>query len=301
LLLEQPNFLNILSTPREYWQEVGIGLTWREAWDLAYPRVLSPSQQELLSWHHRLYHLPFKHLFQLLAWYKLCVACQFGTAHQCQWHCKTKASGSICCPNNILPGDGTSIDQIVLAQPGLIPQMADFPTSNWIWGTTNFCNHVSNFIYVHLMQIFTLGETPLAKQAYEKVLAQVGHRAKNYHANNSSFSYRGFHQDVDDKWQSISFCGVGAHHQNGIIKNRNKHHWVPVCTNGVHHVLAFHHQIMAEHINSLHMDDDSNTPELIMFGVNLDSIPVKNVHTLFCPVYVLDHRLESAGGPGPPK
>jgi hypothetical protein len=139
------------STPLEYQQEVGTSLTWKEAQDLAYPRVLSPSQQELLSWHHRLYHLPFKHLFQL-AQYKLlpkliltceakpslCVACQFGTAHQHPWHSKTKASGSICHPNKIPPGDGTSVDQIVLAQPGLIPQMAGFPTSDQIWGTTIF-------------------------------------------------------------------------------------------------------------------------------------------------------------------
>ncbi len=61
--LDQPDFLNIPSTPLEYQQEVGIGLTWREAQDLAYPRVLSPSQKELLSWHHWLYHLPLKRLF----------------------------------------------------------------------------------------------------------------------------------------------------------------------------------------------------------------------------------------------
>ena len=33
----------------------------------------------------------------------------------------------------------------------------------------------------------------------------------------------------------------------------------------------------------------------------LDAIPVKTYHTLFCPVYVLDARAQSAGGPGPPK
>jgi hypothetical protein len=37
---------------------------------------------------------------------------------------------------------------------------------------------------------------------------------------------------------------------------------------------------MAERLNSLHMDNDSNTPESIMFGVNLDLIPVKNFYTL---------------------
>jgi hypothetical protein len=156
------------------------------------------------------------------------------------------------------------------------------------------------------MQNFTLEETLPAKQAYEKVLAQAGHRAKHYHANNGCFLDRGFHQDVDDKGQSISFCRVGAHHQNGIIENRNKQltlgarmllmhgmrHW-PQMVYTMFWPVAI--KAMAERLNSLHMDDNGNTPELIMFGVNLDSIPVKNFHILFCPVYVLNHRLQSAG------
>jgi hypothetical protein len=32
-----------------------------------------------------------------------------------------------------------------------------------------------------------------------------------------------------------------------------------------------------------------------------ETITVKSFHTLFCPVYVLDSRAQSAGGPGPPK
>jgi hypothetical protein len=101
--------------------------------------------------------------------------------------------------------------------------MAGFPTSDWIWGTTNFCNHVSNIVHVHLMQNFTLEEILLAKQAYEKVLAQAGRRAKHHIADNGCFLDRGFHQDINDKGQSTSFYGVGTHHQNGIIENRNKH------------------------------------------------------------------------------
>jgi hypothetical protein len=64
---------------------------------------------------------------------------------------------------------------------------------------------------MHLMQNFTLEETLLAKQANEKVLAQAGLRAKHYHADNGCFLNRGFHQDIDDKGQSIPFCRVGAH------------------------------------------------------------------------------------------
>ena len=55
--LEQPDFSNIPSTPLDYCNEVGIGILKGATQELAYPHILSPSQQELLSWHHRLNHL----------------------------------------------------------------------------------------------------------------------------------------------------------------------------------------------------------------------------------------------------
>ena len=33
----------------------------------------------------------------------------------------------------------------------------------------------------------------------------------------------------------------------------------------------------------------------------MEDIPIKYFHTLFCPIYVLDAHLQSAGGAGPPK
>jgi hypothetical protein len=85
--------------------------------------------------------------------------------------------------------------------------MAGFLTSNRIWGTLNFCSHTSNFVYVHLMRNFTLEETLLAKQAYEKVLKQAGRTAWHYHADNGRFTDKWFHKDtVDQVWG-----------QNGVV------------------------------------------------------------------------------------
>ena len=58
-LLNQPDFKNIPKNPLDYRNEVGTGLTLPEYQALARPTVLSPVQQELMSWHHRLYHLFF--------------------------------------------------------------------------------------------------------------------------------------------------------------------------------------------------------------------------------------------------
>ena len=140
---------------------MNFGLLKEEAQCLAYPRTLISAQQELLSWHHHLYHLPFVRLFQLAKWWilpksilacedkpPLCIACQFGQAHHCPWCRKGEASGSICKPNEVQPGDGTSVHQIVSAQPGLTPHRWQFFLPVTGSGTRHFfCDHVSNFAY----------------------------------------------------------------------------------------------------------------------------------------------------------
>eukprot|EP00957_Ditylum_brightwellii_P172958 13168068-Ditylum_brightwellii.AAC.1 len=70
--------------------------------------------------------------------------------------------------------------------------MAGYLTSNRIWGVTTLCNHVSNYIYVHLMRNFTLAKTILTKTAYEKLLARANRWVKHYHADNGRFSDNGF-------------------------------------------------------------------------------------------------------------
>ena len=58
----QISMSNIPSTPLDYCREVGQSLTKEEAKRLARPRTLTPAQQELMSWHHRLYPVSYTHL-----------------------------------------------------------------------------------------------------------------------------------------------------------------------------------------------------------------------------------------------
>ena len=54
------------------------------------------------------------------------------------------------------------MDQIMSAQPGLIPKMSGLLTSRRNWGFTTFCDHVSDFVYVNMMRDFTVEETLLS-------------------------------------------------------------------------------------------------------------------------------------------
>ena len=56
-----------------------------------------------------------------------CISCTFGMSHKRPW--RTKGTpGTIRKEEEINPGDCVSIDQIVSAQPGLIPQISGFLT-----------------------------------------------------------------------------------------------------------------------------------------------------------------------------
>ena len=55
----QPDLSNIPSTPLAFRNEVDVGISKEETQALVRPCILTPIQQELMDWHHRLCHLFF--------------------------------------------------------------------------------------------------------------------------------------------------------------------------------------------------------------------------------------------------
>jgi hypothetical protein len=111
---------------------------------------------------------------------------------------------------------------MVSAQQGLIPQMSGRLTNLRIMGATVFVDHYSDHVYVYLMRDLTLSETLMAKHAYERFLASLGVDSKAYYADNGRFADKGFRDDCVSSNQTITFCGVGSHHQNGIAERKIK-------------------------------------------------------------------------------
>ncbi len=82
------------------------------------------------------------------------------------------------------PGTRASTDQLVSAQPSLIPQISGRITHQCVTGATVFVDHCSDHVYVYLMRDLSLDETLAAKHGYEWFLALHGIQSKAYHANN---------------------------------------------------------------------------------------------------------------------
>ncbi len=190
--------------------------------------------------------------------------------------------------------------------------MAGFLTSKQIWGCTTFVDHISDYIYVHLMKDFTTNETLLAKLGFKKLCAKADCSVKHYQADNGQFSDNEFLAACNNLNQTIEFCIVGAHHHNGIVKNRNKQMTQTARVLLLHNMRMwpqmadqmfwpFAIKLAAERMNSLHIDTEGHTPESKSYGVDIEHIPVKTFHTMFCPCYVLYSRLHNAGSIGPLK
>ena len=66
----------------------------------------------------------------------------------------------------------------------------------------------------------TSSETVQAKQAFESYARTFSVKVKHYHADNGHFADKAFMQDVAKNGQTISFCSINAHFQNGIAEKR---------------------------------------------------------------------------------
>ena len=88
--------------------------------------------------------------------------------------------------------------------------------------TTIFVDHHSRLGYVHLQSKLPSQDKVEAKQAFEAYCHKHNVTVKHYHADNGRFADNAFIQDVKSNGQTISYCGVNAHFQNGITEKHTK-------------------------------------------------------------------------------
>ena len=85
-----------------------------------------------------------------------------------------------------------------------------------MWAATVFIDYVTGYVHVALMTDQSGESTLQAKHDYEHLAATRNVKAKHYHADNGCFALLSFTNDCKASTQRITFCGVGAHHHNGI-------------------------------------------------------------------------------------
>ena len=282
---------------------------------------LTNDQLELLRLHNKYGHISFK-LLQNLASQGLipkklgkcekptCPSCLYGKQTKRPW--RTKASPmSIGGRKPSKPGECVSVDQMISKTPSLMAQVKGWLTKKRYTAATVFADHASGLSYVHVTESTTAEETLEAKAAFEAYAADMGVTIKHYHADNGRFAENAFMEHVKASGQSITFCGVGAHHQNGVAERRIRdltehsrtmllhasHRW-PKSINV--HLWPYALRLAAHIRNHIPRETEGGTPIQDFSGSDVhNKVFHKHQHTFGCPVYVLDAPLQSGLGTKP--
>ena len=144
--------------------------------------------------------------------------CIFGKHNRRLWRDRGKPKKHIRRTDQNFADANTSTDQMISSHPGLIPQRSGLLMKAKYHGATIFVDHHTDFTYIHLMHDFTSEDTLEAKHAYECLNASYDIRILRYHVDNERFSEMSFIKDIKENDQHITYCGVGSHHQNGIVE-----------------------------------------------------------------------------------
>ena len=143
-----------------------------------------------------------------------CPACIYG--NQKRHPCFTKSKPTSIEKTVTKPGQCVSVDQLSSPATGLIAQVKGDPTQNRYCLATVFIAHFSDLTYIHVSQSDKSEETVEAKEAFKCFASTNGVTTEHYHANNGHFMENIFWEAIQQSGQSITYCGIRAHHQNGI-------------------------------------------------------------------------------------
>ncbi len=276
--------------------------------------IQSDKQREYTNWHHKLGHLSHAHLQELVKLGKLpqryrsctppvCPAFLFAKQTKRKWRHKGGGSHSLRGLAKPEPGSLTFADQMVSSTPGLIPQSTGSLTKHHYCAATIFVDSFSDYTHVSLQEDLTMDSTLDAKLDYERKLSTFGVTTSGYHADNGRFAEAACKESCQALHQKIQFCGVGSHHQNGIVERRIRdlsdaarasllhaiHHWPEGVSKNLRPFALKHACNVRNRVRS----SNGTTPEeLLSRAPSSFTSDLSQYHPFGCPAYVLDARLQ---------
>ena len=249
----------------------------------------------------------------------MCPGCAYGKAHRKQWRYKGIQNLKKI-RQATYAGEVVSIDQLQSPTPGFVPIHRGKPTNQRYIGATVFVDHFSDLTYVHLMTELTAQSTVEAKLAFERYAKNHKVIIKHYHSDNGLFDTKAFKESIRLCNQTLSFCGVNAHHQNGRAERKIKnitegartallhasHRWpkaihASLWPSALKNYVNLHNNIPTNYLPSTRNVHDkrfinpgsfTSSPFSKFSGVET-KINLKHYHPFGCPVYVLDEKLQS--------
>jgi len=193
---------------------------------------------------------------------------------------------------------------MVSTTPGFIAQLkSPVLTRRRYSVATIFVDHFSSLGYVHLQETQSSQDTLAAKHAFEAYARDRGIKVGHYHADNGRFIDNAWQDSINQAGQTMTLCGVNAHHQNGVVEKRIRDlvgqarkmllHAEARWPKAVHSSLWPYALRTANEIrNSLPGKDDISPSE--KFASVSVQPKLSTYHVFGCPVYALHSSLQSS-------
>ena len=289
-----------------------------ELYDEAYENLSAKDiNREFIRWHYRLGHISFKKMKLLSVLGELprkfqecsppaCAVCIYGGMTKRPWRSKPlKLPRSTKMPI-ANPGQCVSIDQMEVREEGFIAQLKGKLTKQRYKYATVFVDQFTGLSYAHLQRSLTSTETVEGKLAFEAYARSMGVRICAYHADNGRFADNLFLKSVETAGQTITFCGVGAHHQNGRAEKKIRD-LRESARKMLLHSMARWPQAVTIHLWPYALRNATNMSNMVPDSLDgscklerFANVPIsprlKNFHTFGCPVYALKSDLQNNNG-----
>ena len=201
-----------------------------QLWLSYHPGILKHSPKSLVINLAKMGVIPKNLLYYEHRKATICVSFQFGMGHKSSSKVKGSSYKPIRKSDHDKAGKYVSTGQLISAQPGLVPQAGESLTRDRIWAANITVDHYSDVYKVIFMRSPSTEETLAAKLATEKIFRQHGVKTSQCHADDGRYADEESIREVDKLEQKITFCGVGAHHQNGIAEAGVKKHTLKART-----------------------------------------------------------------------
>ena len=141
-----------------------------------------------------------------------------------------------------------------------------------------------------------------AKQAFEAAAREVGVTIQHYHANNGRFADQEFVQAIRRAGQTISYCRVNAHWQNGRAEKRICDLQEGACTAIIHAkhqwpkaiepaLWPYALRYCADVANNI-LQVGQHLALLQLFSNTAARPKLRHFHPFGCPVHILDSDLQ---------
>ena len=162
---------------------------------------------------------------------------------------------------------------------------------------------MSGYIHVEHQLGLSVVESLRAKHNFEQMALQHNVLVQNYHADNGIFNKRKYVEHLQSQSQDIKYCGVGAHHQNGVAERSIRTvsdmsramllhasmHWADGISSdlwpmAVDYAAFVHNRIPRSH---------GEAPIDLFTGQLSPCHKLKDLHVWGCPVYILDPKLQN--------